>query len=138
MSADEKVFIDSNVLVYTQSIDEQEKRIKAQQVIDLSREAYISTQVLNEVSNVLAKKKDVPPLKIKLLVNTLVSMFAVEVIDIKRINKAFDLMDKYKYSYYDSLIIATALEAGCTILFSEDMSSGSMIEGQLRIIDPFV
>ena len=47
------------------------------------------------------------------------------------------IRSKYKYSYYDSLIIATALESKCKILYSEDMHHGQIIENSLKIINPF-
>jgi predicted nucleic acid-binding protein len=51
--------------------------------------------------------------------------------------KALGIQERWSYSFYDSLIIASALEAGCTILYSEDLQHGQTIEG-LRIINPFL
>jgi len=48
-----------------------------------------------------------------------------------------DLRLKYKFSYWDSLIIASALESGCGILYTEDMQDGQVIEDRLRIVNPF-
>ncbi|MBC8485458.1 MAG: hypothetical protein H8D45_05400 [Bacteroidetes bacterium] len=47
------------------------------------------------------------------------------------------LKEKYHYSVYDSLILASAIEADCTILFSEDLHHNQLIENKLRIINPF-
>lgn len=47
------------------------------------------------------------------------------------------LGERYGYSYFDSLMLASALEQGCSILYSEDMQHGQILEGGLRIIDPF-
>ena len=52
--------------------------------------------------------------------------------------KAFEIAVTYKLSHWDSLVIAAALEAHCTILYSEDMNHGQLIEGKLKIINPFV
>lgn len=52
--------------------------------------------------------------------------------------KAINIKDKYKFQYYDSLIIATALENGCNTLYTEDMQHNQIIENQLKIINPFV
>ena len=49
---------------------------------------------------------------------------------------ALSIQSRYRYSFYDSLIIAAALEAGCTRLLSEDLQAGQTIDG-LRIEDPF-
>ena len=51
--------------------------------------------------------------------------------------QALALNARYRYSFYDSLIIAAALEAGCQRLLSEDMQHGQQIE-QLRIVNPFI
>ena len=52
--------------------------------------------------------------------------------------KAIELKDKYNLQYYDALIIATALENYCNIIFSEDMQHNQIIENQLTIINPFI
>ena len=54
------------------------------------------------------------------------------------LHTALDIQERYNFAWYDSLIIATALEAGCETLYSEDMQHGQEIEGRLRIINPFV
>ncbi|MFZ1344751.1 hypothetical protein [Thiothrix eikelboomii] len=53
------------------------------------------------------------------------------------IEQALVLGERYGYSYFDSLMLASALEQGCSILYSEDMQHGQILEGGLRIIDPF-
>ena len=52
--------------------------------------------------------------------------------------QACTIADKYQYSFYDSLIIASAIEAECQILYSEDMQHNQFIEGKLKIINPFL
>ena len=48
------------------------------------------------------------------------------------------LAERYGFSIYDAMIVASALVAGCTTLWSEDMQDGLLVEGQLRIVNPFV
>jgi predicted nucleic acid-binding protein len=50
--------------------------------------------------------------------------------------RALEIHERYHYSYYDSLIVAAALEAGCTRLFTEDMQDGQRIDG-MTIRNPF-
>ena len=50
---------------------------------------------------------------------------------------ALDIKERYQFSLYDSLIIASALTAKCSILYSEDMQNGQIIHGQMQIINPF-
>jgi predicted nucleic acid-binding protein len=52
--------------------------------------------------------------------------------------KSWEIREKHKYSIWDSLIIASALENGCKILYSEDMHHNHLIEKKLRIINPFI
>lgn len=52
--------------------------------------------------------------------------------------KALKIKEKYKLQYYDSLILATALENGCTLLYSEDMQHEQIIENQIKIVNPFI
>jgi len=54
------------------------------------------------------------------------------------LQKAKDLMTKYDFQIFDSLIVASALEADCNILYSEDMQNGLIVEKQLEIVNPFV
>jgi predicted nucleic acid-binding protein len=82
--------------------------------------------------------------KLKLTPETLLS--ALKVIEkhavfvpfgLQTIHRAIALQARYKLQYYDSLIIATALENDCDILYSEDMQHGLVIDNQLKIINPF-
>jgi len=64
----------------------------------------------------------------------------VTVVDINLsiIRRAWQLGQKYHYSYFDSLVLSSALESKCEILYSEDMQHGQLIENQLKIINPFL
>ncbi|MBI5567093.1 MAG: PIN domain-containing protein [Chloroflexi bacterium] len=50
---------------------------------------------------------------------------------------ASELREKYSFSFWDSIIIASALRAGCTTLYTQDMQNGLKVDGQLTIVDPF-
>jgi len=133
----EVAFMDSNVLIYTQSLDEPRKKMVALQLLDNHSKVCISTQVLNEVSSVLIKKKTVPLYNVRSFINALIEVCSVMPVTNDCILRAFDLMEIYGFSYYDSMILAAALKSRCTILYSEDMSDGLLVEGQLRIVNPF-
>lgn len=51
---------------------------------------------------------------------------------------ACQIADQYGFSFYDSMIISAALECGCGVLFSEDLQNGQMINGKLKIVNPFL
>jgi predicted nucleic acid-binding protein len=132
----DKVFIDTNVLIYGYSEDEPNKR---QQAIDcvLSAEAWISTQVLNETINVLKRKFSLSYSQIREAVQEISKGFPIILVSVNTIEMALNLAERYQYSYFDSLILASALEAGCQILYSEDLQDGQRIENQLTIVNPF-
>lgn len=132
----DKVFIDTNVLIYGYSEDEPDKR---QRAIDCVRsgEAWISTQVLNETINVLKRKFSLSYSQIREAVQEVSEGFPIVLVSVNTIEMALNLAERYQYSYFDSLILASALEAGCQILYSEDLQDGQRIENQLMIVNPF-
>ena len=132
----DKVFIDTNVLIYGYSEDEPDKQ---QRAIDCVRsgEAWISTQVLNETINVLKRKFSLSYSQIRDAVQEISKGFPIILVSVNTIEMALNLAERYQYSYFDSLILASALEAGCQILYSEDLQDGQQIENQLTIVNPF-
>lgn len=58
-------------------------------------------------------------------------------IDKEAILLSFKITKQYKYSIWDSLIIASALESNCSVLYTEDMQDGQIIDGKLTIVNPF-
>ena len=93
---------------------------------------------LSETANVASKRLALSMLEIRKLITSLEAMCRVEIISLVTIHTALDIRERYSFSWYDSLIIATALEADCNTLYSEDMQNGQEIEGRLRIVNPFV
>jgi len=63
---------------------------------------------------------------------------SLQPIHLTTLNVALDIAERYSFSHYDSLIIAAALQADCTTLYSEDMQHGQVIEGRISIINPFL
>jgi len=51
--------------------------------------------------------------------------------------QSFEIKNRYSFSYWDSLILSSALENGCEVIYSEDMHDGQLIDGVLRIVNPF-
>jgi len=131
------VFVDTNILIYTLSEDEPEKRLTANKIL-LKNNCLISTQVINELSNVLYKKFNLGYQEVLNLIDEISKFTEVVSFSLITIKKAHFIKYKYKYSYYDSLIIATALENNCKILYSEDMHNKQIIENKLLILNPFV
>jgi len=132
----DSVFLDTNVLVYLYSKTEIDKRNTS----ILLFKKYIcltSTQALNEFTNVYIKKYKVINSEIKEFIGRITIYCDVKLVSEKIIYNAIDLNNKYGYSYYDCLMLASALESGCKILFSEDMSDGQIVDGSLKIVNPY-
>ncbi|HDN27955.1 MAG TPA: PIN domain-containing protein [Thioploca sp.] len=133
----DNVFFDSNLWVYLYSDTN-----KCSIVIDLSNKHFdnivISTQVLGECFNVLTRKKIKTSELAQEIIEDIASASDVAGIDKQSVIKAIKIHTSYKYSYYDSLIIASALENNGAILYTEDMHNQQVIEGSLKIVNPFV
>ena len=98
---------------------------------------FISTQVVNENVSVCLKKLKFEKKEAFAHGKSLMDTFNVVNLYPSTIAAAFDLSVKYEFSYWDSLIVATALENNCEILLSEDMQDGLLVEGKLKIKNPF-
>jgi predicted nucleic acid-binding protein len=132
----DRVFIDSNVLIYTYS-EEEIKREKALSIINVN-ESVISIQVINEFVNVVKKKFNKENDEVLNALEEIAEQFIIwDNFNLDLTKKAINLNEKYKYSYYDSLIIAAALETECSILYTEDLHHNQLIEDKLRIVNPF-
>jgi len=137
-----KFFLDTNILVYTFDSGAPKKKRRAQELVEQALrnlEGFVSTQVVQEFLNVATSKFAVP-LKVsdaqqylQDVLNPLCSVFPS--IDLYR--QALTLQQETRYSFYDSLIIGGALQAGCGKLYSEDLQHGQQIRG-LQIINPFL
>lgn len=126
-----KIFIDTNVLIYSQNNKEAEKQSACRKVISNIADSnllVISTQVMQEYYNVVTLKMGID----KLLAKKTVKMFDVyEIVTIQPsiIFKAMDIHVLNQLSFWDSLIISAAKSANCTMVLTEDMNDGQVIEG---------
>lgn len=133
----DSVFFDTNIVISLYSEDEPEKQLRSQALFD-SHDGMISMQVLNEFSNTLRRKFKFDYDAIDSAIKELSASFTIVPQNMGTIFSAFSIGKRYGYSYYDSLIIATARENGCTVLYSEDLQHGQVIEDTLKITNPFV
>lgn len=130
-----KIFLDTNIVVYLYSGDEPAKQAAALALIE--QNPFISTQVLSELANTMSRKFALPYDVVAQAVAEVRDACAVTAVTPDTIVQALNLAKKYQYSYYDSLILAAALSAGCETLATEDMQHGQVIEGALTIHNPF-
>ncbi len=133
----EKSFLDSNIVIYLYSNDEPIKKSVSERFLDHSENIVISTQVLNEFIHVFHSKRKIDSAIIKKAIKELSELFTIAQITPITIDDALNIANKYKYSYFDSLIIASAIENQCSVLYTEDMHDSQLIEKTLSISNPF-
>ncbi|MCF6150682.1 MAG: PIN domain-containing protein [Candidatus Kuenenia sp.] len=132
----DNIFIDTNILIYYVSIDITRKSIAKDLIID-NDEIIISSQVITEFIAVTTKKQILPYDESVKYAKEFMDIFNFSLVNKGTIESSFELRNKYGYSIWDSLIIASALENDCSTLYTEDMKNGQIIENRLKIINPF-
>ena len=140
MSMIDKVFIDSNIWLYAliQIKGDPEKSLKAKVCIDTADSIVISTQVVNEVCVNLMRKGNKDTAFINQFIHDFVSTYNVINQTKDDLISAVSIRHDYHFSYWDSLIIASALQSKCEVLYSEDMRHGLNIYNQLSICNPLL
>ena len=129
------VFLDTNVLVYAAL--QPDARSEAARAL-MARGGTISVQVLNEFVNVAHRKLRRSWPEITTAVGAIRALCPPPVPIILATHEvALRIASRTGYQFYDALVIAAALESGCTTLFSEDLQDGQVIEGSLTIRNPF-
>ncbi len=131
------IFIDSNILIYAHTIQDVRKSKIAQAVLSSDEIIMANTQVINESINVFIRKFKISLNDIQKIIDQTFLYLPVKNIDDKTIQLGLNICSKYAYSYYDSLIIASALQNNCSVLYSEDLQHNQKIEKNLTIINPF-
>ena len=129
-----KAFIDTNILIYLYSNNEPQKKIISQKTFE-KYDCIISTQVLNEFSNVCFKKFNKTAEEVELALDEIIENSIVLLIDNSNIKQALRIQKQYGYNYYDCLIIALALSSNCEYLLTEDMIDGQIIDKKMTIIN---
>ncbi len=130
----DKIFIDTNILLYLYDRDGK-KKSQAKEI--LKNNHYISIQVLNEFTNISIKRFKLDINELDNNLQKIIEKTTLFSFDEQTIRFAIKIQNRYNFQYYDSLIIATALENNCNILYSEDMQHNQIIFEKLTIINPF-
>jgi predicted nucleic acid-binding protein len=140
MNDNERIFVDTNVLVYAHDLDAEAKHATAQLVVsDLWRtgRAIISTQVLQDLYVTVTRKLThrLNRTAAREIIDDF-SKWSIHSIDLADILQASELEELHQLSFWDALIVAAALRSGATRLITEDLQDGRRIEGML-IENPF-
>ena len=137
------VFLDTNIFVYAFLASEPRKRAKAVELIESclgSGRGCISYQVVQEFANV-ARKKFATRLSAencKAFIDAAMQPLNRVASSTALIHTALDLQDELKYSFYDCVMLAAALQAGSSTLYTEDLQHWQLVHGTLRIVNPFL
>jgi predicted nucleic acid-binding protein len=129
-----KAFFDTNVLVYA-IVENDPRKIRARELLAVG--GTISVQVLNEFVSIVRRQVKMPWDDVRAALQWILLLCPKAVpVTIKTHEKAVGIAERYGYGIYDSLIVASALEAKSTVLYSEDMQDGQVID-RLTISSPF-
>lgn len=136
-------FIDSNIWLYSlmtdpnsTDLEDVRKHSLATQLI-YSVDLAVSTQVINEVCSVLVRKAAFTETQIQQVIQELYDSCAVVELNADILLNASNLRVQYGFSFWDGLIVASALFTNTQVLYSEDMQDGLMVDRQLTIFNPF-
>lgn len=135
-SMSDKVTLDSNVLIYAFADHDDFRKSIAKEII--SKCDIISLQAVNETVCVLLRKFNFPKEKLEQVVQFLKEQFIISSLTVNTLEQTITLSKKYNFSFWDSMMIAAALDNHCSIIYTEDLSHNQLIENKLRIINPFI
>lgn len=127
-------FFDTNILVYLAS-GEAAKADRAEATVAAG--GAISVQVLNELTNIARRNMQMSWAETRSLLTMLRALLTVHPLTLETYETGVALAERYGFSTYDAMIAASALHAGCDILWSEDMQHGMALDEGLRIVNPF-
>ncbi|YAF98363.1 MAG: PIN domain-containing protein [Nodularia sp. CChRGM 3473] len=135
----DKIFLDTNLWIYLYAKNPPEKFQQVAEILkNNSSSLLVSTQILGELFHVLTRKKFTSKTDTITIILDIVNTFPIQPIKTTEVIQALEINAKYHYSYWDSLIIATALLSECSIIYSEDMQHNQLIENKVRILNPLV
>ena len=134
--SDSPVFLDSNICLYLLSTDSAKKHTA--EILLALPHTIISTQVISETINVGIKKFQLSHEQLTAHIDFLTLSCEVILVSAELQKKAMDIHFRYQLSFFDSLIIASALEANCLTLYTEDMQHKQVIENKLTLVNPFL
>ena len=130
----EKVFFDSNILIYAYT-HAGDKTTTARELLSIG--GTVSVQALNETANTLWRKFATGWPRINQILDSILSSCPNPLpLTLETHRAAMRLCERYGFSVYDAMIVASALEADCKTLYTEDLHHGQVIDG-LRIENPF-
>ena len=141
----DKFFYDTNIFIYLGLTPKTEENIKKHEIVKKlfvlhQGKIFISSQVLNEVSNVLLRKSSLEKTEIFDFLNLIINICNVIHLTPQITITALDLHFRYQFSFYDCLIVSAAFTSDCEYLVTEDLQDGQTItykSRRVKVINPF-
>ena len=128
-------FFDTNVVLYLFSADV----VKADRAEALLAEGgVISVQVLNELASVARRKLAMTWSDVGEMLTQARVVCRVEALTVKTHTRGVAIAEHHNLSIYNAMILAAAPDAGCSVIYTEDLQDGSVVEGRLTIRNPFL
>ena len=132
-----RYFLDSNIWIYALADNQEASKHSIARQLIVPESVVVSTQVVNEVCTNLIRKSEFKEDQIRSLVQAFYEGFDVVSFSLDIINSASNLRERYALSFWDSLIVSSALSSQTDILYSEDMQDDLIVAERLRIVNPF-
>lgn len=127
-------FFDTSVLLYLLSA-EAEKADRVEELLE--RSGVISVQVLHEFTSVATRKLGLSYVEVREVLDTVRVVCVTHPLTLEHYDKGMEIAERYRFSFYDSVIVASALLARCKTLYCEDLQQRQTIERQLTVVNPF-
>lgn len=133
-----RISLDANVLVYGVDASDVARHRVARRVISLAaqRDCVLTLQALAEFYFVATRKGKLAAEEARAQVDALRALFALVLPSGKTLNRAIEASRRHQLAFWDAMLVAVAREAGVSILLSEDLQDGQLIEG-VRCVNPF-
>ena len=138
LASTQLLFIDTNVWLYAPITGQDPtKAQKARTLVARNNTIIVSTQVINEVCVNLIKREHFTAAQTRDVINDFYAVYSVVELRQSMFVAATTLREQFTLSYWDSLIVASALAGGASVLYSEDMHNGLLVDQRLTIMNPF-
>jgi len=129
------IALDTNILIYGHGFDSDAKMVVSVRL--LGKNPVISAQVISEYLNVMKRISKNNKCELMEMCAEWLEMCRIQPVTLSTIYRARHLIGRYNFQMFDGIIVASALEAGCGILYSADMQDGLIVEKALTIVNPF-
>ena len=130
-------FVDTNIWLYALIVNDDAQKHQIAAEIVQGGNVVVSTQVINETCVNLLRKANLSETQLYDLIVSFYAKYDVVATEAQVLLRASQLRAQYSLSFWDSLVVAGAIESGCNVLYTEDMQDGLTVEGQLTIVNPF-